>query len=414
MPEPASAASRFRQPPLAWQIAWRFLRGRRSEALTSTGRAALAATTLGVTSMVIAMALMTGYRQDLQRKLIGGNAAILAYPLGPAEALTPAMEERLRAVPGIDSVALVAYAQGSLVSAARPQGAAVTLRGVDRTGGSMAPVAGGLEVDSDGIGAVTLGEELATSLDTRTGDLLRLVALGFRAGRPRFTYRSLRVAGTFRSGLSEFDESWAVTGRRQVEELLGGEGATGLIEFAVADPGETGATVDAIRAVLGEGYLITDWKELNHELFTALEVQKAALFLVLGLIVLVSTFNVSSTLVVLVRDRMRAIGVLGALGLDTRQVRRIFLIYGLTLGLLGTGLGVTLGCLISWILTRFELIRFSPEVAAIYFIRSVPFRPTWPDVVAVVLFALGVTLLACWFPARRAARILPAQALRYE
>jgi lipoprotein-releasing system permease protein len=153
---------------------------------------------------------------------------------------------------------------------------------------------------------------------------------------------------------------------------------------------------------------------MNGELFTALRLQQFILFLVLGLIVVVSTFNVASTLVVLVRERMRDIGLLGALGLRPGRLRMIFLLYAAFLGGLGTLLGVALGCGTSWVLTRFELIRFDAEVAAIYFIRSVPFRVELADVLAIVAFAFGVTLLAGFFPAWRAARVEPSSALRYE
>ena len=166
--------------------------------------------------------------------------------------------------------------------------------------------------------------------------------------------------------------------------------------------------------MLAPEFLVTDWRQLNRELFTALQLQQEALFVVLGLIVLVSTFNVASTLVVLVRERMRDIGLLGALGLPPGGLRRIFLLYGGFLGGLGTLLGVAFGAAVCWLLTTFELIRFDPEVAAIYFIRSVPFRVEPRDLLAIVGFALVVTLLACLVPAWRAARIDPSSALRYE
>jgi len=160
--------------------------------------------------------------------------------------------------------------------------------------------------------------------------------------------------------------------------------------------------------------MVTDWQELNRELFTALRMQQIALFFVLGLIVLVSNFNVASSLVVLVRERLREIGVLASLGLTPARLRRLFLWYGGALGLTGTTAGVGLGGLIAWVLTEFELIRFDPEVAAIYFICSVPFRVRPTEVAAVVLFTLAVTMAACWLPARRAARVRPAVALRHE
>lgn len=402
--------------PLAWVVAWRFLRGHRSRLLDGTARAALLATALGVTAMVIAMALMTGYREDLQSKLVRGNAAVIAYPVGTAsQALTPARHAALLKIPGVRKIGRVAYGQGSLGSPGRPQGLEVVLRGIDPGGGQLAATAAQIGSGEDGIPGAVLGSDLAARLAAKPGDVLRLVALGFSAGRPRFRYQSLRVTGTFATGFAEFDRSWVLLGRPVVERLMGG-GDTGsdLVELTVADPAEAPRIAEAATVVLEPDFVVTDWRQLNRELFTALKLQQIALFLVLGLIVLVSTFNVASTLVVLVRERMRDIGLLGALGLPPGGLRRIFLLYGGFLGGLGTLLGVTFGWAVCWLLTTFELIRFDSEVAAIYFIRSVPFRVDLSDVLAIVGFAFLVTLLACLVPAWRAARIDPSSALRYE
>lgn len=405
--------------PLAWVIAWRFLRGRRSRLLDGTARAALAATALGVTAMIIAMALMTGYREDLQRKLIEGNAPVLAQALLPAAGeLSPATVAALGALPGVERVGRVVYGQGTLTAGDRPggergEGAEVTLRGVDPGGGQLAATAEQLEVGEDGVPGAVLGGELASRLGVGPGDRVRLVALGFADGRPRFRYQSLRVTGTFTSGYAEFDAGWVVAARPLVEALTGGEG-TELYEFTLARAGEAERVAVQAAEILGPDWFVSDWRMLNRELFTALRVQQFALFLVLGLIVLVSTFNVGSTLVVMVRERMRDIGVLGALGLAPRGLRTIFLAYGASLGAAGILLGVAVGTGAAWVLTTFELIRFDPEVAAIYFISSVPFRVEAGDVAAVVGFALAVNLVACFFPARRASQLDPSAALRYE
>jgi lipoprotein-releasing system permease protein len=398
--------------PLSWALAWRFLRGRRSRLLGGTARAALAATALGVTAMIIAMALMTGYREDLQRKIIGGSAAVVVHPL-TEEAGGEEAQARLAALPAVEAVAAVAFAQGVLSAGGGGEGVEVTLRGVgsaDDRFAAGADLGGG----PGGPSGVVLGSELARRLDVETGESLRLAALGFADGRPRFRYRTLRVAGTFETGFSEFDRAWAVVDRRVAEELSGLGPAGRILEVSVADLDAAGPVAAGAREALGPDYLVRDWRELNQELFTALELQQVALFFVLGLIVLVSTFNVGSTLVVLVRERMREIGVLAAMGLAPGVLRAVFLLYGAFLGAVGTLLGVAIGWGASWVLTEFELIRFDPEVAAIYFLSSVPFRVEVADVAAVAAFTLVVTLLACWGPARRAARIEPAAALRYE
>jgi len=246
------------------------------------------------------------------------------------------------------------------------------------------------------------------------GDALRLMVLGFQGGRPRFRFRQGIAVGTFATGFSEFDQSWAVTDRRELETLLGSELGQDMLEVAVTDPEQADDIAQQAKEALGGRYLVTSWRDLNRELFTALEVQQIALFFVLGLIVLVSTFNVASSLVVLVRERMRDIGVLAALGLPPERLRTIFLLYGGGLAAVGSLCGVLLGSLVAWVLTTFELIRFDAEMAAIYFISSVPFRVELVDVLAVVGFTLAVTFLACWVPAKRSASIQPGRALRYE
>lgn len=399
--------------PLPWLIAWRFLRGRRSRLLDGTARAALLSTALGVTAMVIAMALMTGYREDLQNKLVRGNAAVIAYPVGGNAGLSAAKRQRLLGIRGVKRIGRVAYGQGSLSSSGRPEGLEIVLRGIDPGGGQLSATAQQLRPGPDGLPGAVLGKDLADKLAAHPGDVLRLVALGFQDGRPRFHYQSLRVSSTFSTGFAEFDRSWVLLDRPRVESLMGGQ-VSDLLELTVAEADEAPRIAAAATQVLAPDFVVTNWRQLNRELFAALELQKWLLFGVLGLIVLVSTFNIASTLVVLVRERMRDIGLLGALGLAPAELRSVFLLYGGFLGALGTLLGVAAGWSICWVLTTFELIHFDAEVAAIYFISSVPFRVASLDLLAIVGSALLVTLIACSVPARRAARVDPSSALRYE
>ncbi len=418
MPLSSSSSSRF-----VLSLAWRFFRGRGNHLLDGTARAALVGTTLGVTAMVIAMALMSGYREDLRRKLVRGNAAVIAYPiLGSGLAWEPEKQARLEALPGVTGVRPVVYGQGSLVSEQLRGGIEVTLRGIDRLDGleglGEVELDPGLVANGDffggGVLGLVLGTGLAERLDVGEGDSVRLMVLGFHNGRPKFGYRQAQIFGTFATGFSEFDQSWLVTDRHQLEAMLGKQMGSGMLEIVIEDPDRADQVALQVRDVLGGDYLVTSWRDLNRELFTALEIQQIALFFVLGLIVVVSTFNVASSLVVLVRERMRDIGVLASLGLTPAKLRTVFLLYGAGLGIFGSFCGVVAGGAIAWVVTEFELIRFDPEMAAIYFISSVPFRVEVLDVTAVVLFTLLVTLLACWVPAQKAARVRPAMALRYE
>ena len=398
--------------PLLYALALRFLRGRGSRLLSSTALAALAASTLGVTAMGVAMALMTGYQGDLQKKLVGANAAVMVYPPLELERSTRGarLAEAIGRLPEVTRVDRVAYVQG--VMATGRSEAEVTLRGASPDAGLLSATPAQLAADADGIPGVVLGVDLAHDLGVAPGDRLRLVVVAVGGGAPKFVYRTLRFAGTFSTGFAEFDREWAVTARETVA-ALSPDGMESL-EVVIADLERGPAVAEAIRALAPDGTLVTDWKELNRELFAALALQKAALFLLLGLIVLVSTFNVASSLVVLVRERRRDLGVLAALGLAPESMRWVFLLYGGALGLVGTLAGLALAGTIAWVADRYELVSFGPEIAEIYFLRAVPFKLALADAALIGAFTLGVTLLSCWLPSRRALTLDPSAALRYE
>jgi lipoprotein-releasing system permease protein len=408
-------------PRLIWSLAWRFVRGRRTRLLAGTTWAALLATALGVAAMVIAMALMTGYRHDLQAKLVQGSAAIVAYPLGRVDdAGLEGSRRALEAVDGVLSAHRVVYGEGALASAARPDGADALLRGIDRLDGLDDVCA--LELlptpASGGALRAVVGKELYRSLEIVPGETVQLMVVSFGEGRPRFHYRSAVISGLCDTGFSEFDRQWVLLERDALQSILGpatGAGSGGaVLEVRVASLARTAEVATSVKEALGPDFLISDYFDLNRELFTALRLQQVMLFLVLGLIVFVSTFNTASSLVVMVRERRRDLGVLSALGLAPAQHRAVFLRYGLLLGALGTSIGLALGASTAWAMNEFHLLRFGPDVAAIYFLSAVPFRLESADLLAVAAFTLGITLFACWIPARRAGRMAPAEALRYE
>jgi len=398
--------------PLLPTLALRLLAGRGSRLLAATAWAALAATALGTCALAVAMALMTGYSEDLQAKLVGGNAAVLVFARpgfgAEAEAAGAGPEAALEGIAGIARVDRVAFLQGVL---AGPAGEAeVTVRGAGPAAGTLAgPRA---PTDAAGLPFVRLGRELARALGAEEGEPLRWTVLGLAGERPRFTFRTLRVEGSFATGFSEFDQSWAVVAEETLATIPGA--AEPSWEVALDDPARAPEVAETLRERLGPDYLVTDWTELNRELFAALRLQKVALFLLIGLVLVVATFNVASTLVVLVRERRRDLGVLAALGLEPARLERTALIYGLLLGGVGSALGLAAAAAIAWVVDTFELLSFGPEVAAIYFLDSVPLRLAPGDAAAIALFALAVTLLSCWLPARRARRLEPAAALQYE
>lgn len=361
--------------------------------------------------MVVAMALMNGYTQDLQEKMLT-SGALIASPIG-LDAEEVAADPRPRALRSLEGVREVTYAlfgQGSLASERRPQGLDVFLRGVEPGAGRFGATAEQLGESQQGVPGAVLGLDLADRLGVAEGDPIRLVLLTDRGSTP-YRFLTLRVSGTFTTGFAQFDQGYVVVDR----SLLSEAGTPlGLFEIAVFPSDRIEEVAEEAAELLGDDYLLQDWRESNPGLFTALRLQKWLLFLVLGLIVVVSTFNVASTLIVMVRERMRDIGLLAALGLRPTAIRRVFLLCGVGLGGAGALLGVAAGSAVSMLLTATELLRFDAEVAEIYFIDAVPFEVRPTDLLAVVAFTVAVTLGASWFSARRSSSIEPAEALRYE
>lgn len=404
----SSAARRRRLP---WFLALRYLRGRRSRLLSGTSRAALGSCALGVAAMVVATALMNGYTETLVDKMMQAGA-ILAVPTAPPEqARNP--EADLRRIGGVEWVLPAVQGQGSLTSGPRPEGTEVFLRGILPGTGPLRASAQQIGPRAGGARGVVLGRGLADRLGVTLGDRIDLVALDFTGlGRSTaFRFRTLEVTGTFETGFSVFDLEYALLDLDFVRDLTG---APLFYEVGI-DEAEHLVRIEAeAQAALGEEFLIRNWQVYNPELFTALRLQKWVLFFLLGLIVVVSTFSVVSTLVVLVRERTRELGVMAAIGARPGMLRAVFLRCGLLLGGAGTAIGLTVGVGLCWLLTVFEVLDFDDGMAEIYFIDRVPFVVRWTDLLAVVVFSLSVSVLASRIPARRAARLRPADALRYE
>jgi lipoprotein-releasing system permease protein len=343
---------------------------------------------------------------------------VVAYPLGELDgAALERHRSALEQIDGVRSAQRVVYGQGSLSTASRRDGLEVMLRGVDDAENLEEICA--LEVMRTAAGdssvvRLVVGRELYRELDAESSEVLQLMVLSFAGGRPRFRYRSAVVAATCATGFSEFDRQWVLLDRTTLAEILGAGAGSAVLEIGIDRIDKASAIAALVKEIVGPEFLISDYYDLNRELFTALRLQQLMLFLVLGLIVFVSTFNTASSLMVMVRERRRDFGVLSALGLSPAHHRSVFLRYGLLLGVIGTAIGVGLGSFASWAMNEFELIRFDPEVAAIYFLAAVPFRLVARDLMAIAAFTLIVTLVACWLPARRAGRIQPADALRYE
>ena len=412
---------------LALEVALRYLRSRPSRLVSSVSLLAIGGIALGVAALVVAMGLLSGYRTEIREKLVGANAELVLYPLTRLdEGELARLSARLGNLSRVRATAGVVYQSGVASSPAAPEGTDAVLKGIDpaaerRVSPQTEAILGGaarvLTPAGPGVLAgAALGAELARRLDVREGDAVTLSVADNAAGPGRFAARSgrFRVARIFRTNFSEYDSEWVFLDRRTLRSLARLAAEANVVEIKLDTTENLASAERAIARAAGERYSVADTLSMNRSLFSALKIQQATLFLVIGLIVAVSTFNVVATLVMTVQEKRRDIGVLATLGAEPRFFRRVFVILGGLLGGTGVLAGIAFGSLVCWLATTFRLLRFPPGVAEIYFVSFIPFLVRGVDLLAIVAFSAVAIFLAAFVPARRAARTDIADSLRYE
>jgi len=393
--------------PLALDLAIRFLRRRTGRLLRGTAMAAFVAVALAVTALVITLALMRGYTDAISAALQRGNAHMVGFAgyrmsAGESSVFAAQMGE----VDGVRRASPVTYLPGLINDPNEPtRPIAVTIKAVQAP-----PTYTGLEAwpETDPM-PVILGARLAEHIDAEK-DEITTVRLPPDSGTWIVPSLQLKIAGTFSLAFADFDQRWLLIPLDRVHEVMPDVGAAG-IEIELDDP----LAVDRVRQPLEVAFpklLFTDWREMNRSLFAALRWQTLSLFVVLSLVVAVASFQVSSAMVVLAIDKRRATGTLQALGGTPALVRRVLLLSGLLLGCVGLGLGIAIGCISSWVLSAFRVVRFPEGLAQVYMVDSIPFHPTWYDVSAVTAVGLFLVGAASMWPAWRASREDPVSALR--
>jgi lipoprotein-releasing system permease protein len=449
-------------------IASRYLRAKRKQAVIGviTG-ISIAGVAAGVASLIVALAINNGFRQDLQDRLLGSTSHVnLLRSLGDGIRDWRPLMERLQkhshvvaTAPDIYEQVLVSLgsrARGAVLKGIIPkdehrvsdllnsvkQGSADALEEEAAQANAGRPAPGGVESeskssdqsvpptqsqsdtnDADSLSAVQqrraamppiiLGKEMADELGAHVGSTVlvtspqgELTPFGLVPKYTRF-----RVAGIFDSGFYDYDSSWTFTRLSDAQRLFALGDVIQIIEFKIDDIYKAAEVGHALEQAAGPGFMTTNWMEQNKPLFHALQLERLVTFITVGLIVFVAALNILISLTMMVMEKTRDIAVLMSMGTRKAQVRRVFIAQGALIGLVGTGIGLVLGYTLSWMGGHYHAFALAPEV---YSIDYVPFAPRIVDGILVAFVAIATSLVATLYPSWSAARILPAEALRYE
>jgi lipoprotein-releasing system permease protein len=434
-------------------VASRYLRAKRRQAFIGviTG-ISIAGVAAGVASLIVALAINNGFRQDLQDRLLGSTSHVnlLRIESDGIKDWRPLMG-RLSKEPHVLATAPAIYEQVLISRGPRARGAvlkglmpayerkvsdllntvtigsaeALEERPTNAVSSSAGQGAGTAPTEKsptalDGVQErvaamppIVLGKDMADELGATLGSVVlvtspqgELTPFGMVPKYNRF-----RVAGVFNSGFYDYDSSWAFTRLSDAQQLFGLGDLVSVIEFKVDDIYQAGEIAHKLEQAAGKGFMATNWMEQNRALFRALRLERLVTFITIGLIVFVAALNILISLTMMVMEKTRDIAVLMSMGTRKAQVRRVFIAQGMLIGVIGTTIGLVLGYALSWIGGHYHLLSLAPEV---YSIDYVPFAPRVVDGVLVALVAIGISLIATVYPSWSAARILPAEALRYE
>jgi lipoprotein-releasing system permease protein len=449
-------------------VATRYLRAKRRQAFIGviTGISVLGVAA-GVASLIVALAINNGFRQDLQARLLGSTAhiSLLRVESDGIRDWRPLLEKLSKqphvvaAAPAIYEQVLISRgprARGAVLKGMLPQyerkvsdllktvtlGSAAALEETP-AGGKPEPASGASSTANSDAGSTAAGED-ARSTQTESPDDLsgvhqRVAAMppiilgkdmaeeiGATVGSVVLVtspqgeltpfgmvpkYIRFHVAGIFNSGFFDYDSSWAFIRLSDAQELFGLGDVISVIQFKLDDIYLAGDVARALEQAAGHGFMATSWMEQNKPLFRALRLERVVTFITIGLIVFVAALNILISLIMMVMEKTKDIAVLMSLGTKKAQIRRVFIAQGVLIGVIGTVIGLVLGYAISWAGGHYHFISLSPEV---YSIDYVPFAPRMIDGVIVALVSIGISFVATIYPSWSAARILPAEALRYE
>ena len=407
-------------------IGLRYLRAKRRQTFISIiTLISISGVAIGVMALILVLGVMTGFTDDLREKILGTNSHIVISKFGANLSDYRQVAEKIRGCPGVVASTPFILFQGMLSSGSNVSG--VVLRGIDV---ATAPaviriqeilVEGRLDqlekeqASSDGskLQGIIIGRELSKMLGVGLGEPITVISpagLITPSGlMPR--WKKFFIVGIFESGMYEYDTTLAYLSMKNAQSFLKmADDATG-VEVKVTDIYQARSFAEAIRKKLGDTYLVRDWMEMHRNLYSALKLEKSAMFIILILIILVAAFNIIGTLIMVVHDKNRDIAILKSMGATSAAVMRIFVIQGLVIGVVGTALGLFGGFLLAFIQNHYHIVGLSQDI---YYIPNLIVKTSFMDTFWVSLSGVLITFLATIYPSRQAARLDPAEALRYE
>jgi lipoprotein-releasing system permease protein len=409
-------------------IAWRYLRSRRGSRLLSfISLIAIGGVIVGVSALIVVMGVMNGLQRDLREKILIGSPDVRVLPYGE-DLKVPDWKNlltRVKTDPGVVAAAPFVLTQG-LVSAGHDYREGAYIAGIEPWGRGVDSVTSirqhAIDGDfrfasSDGQQrGVVIGRLLAAKLNAYPGDTIAVNTLsGTKVNQVTGSIvpiaRQLEVTGVFETGMYDYDNGYIFVSLATAQELAGLDSAVTGIEVRTTDRWVAKDVAIRLAESLGHPYRTVDWQEQNSSLFQALKLEKLGMGVILLLIVLVAAFNIVSNLTMVVTDKTREIGILKAMGMTARSIRRVFLSQGLVIGIAGTLLGLALGLVVSMALGTYKLIKLDPSV---YFIDHLPVATEPLDVALTVLASIAIAGLATLYPAQQAAKLYPIEAIRHE
>ena len=402
-------------------VATRYLRAKRKQTLISVITViSIIGVAAGVMALVIGLAITNGFRNTLQRSLLGATAHVNLLSKQPEDGIAnwTELDPQLRRIPHVVSVSPVLYGK---VLLAGPLGAAqqeaAELKGIppDNPPPMLLHLKQGSADDlknTEGLPSIILGTDLAD----RTGMQLHSVVNVITANEltpfgPHLTRTQFRVAGIFESGFYEIDSLWAFCALKPAQQLLNVGDVVNAIEMRLDDIYQAPQVAQAGEKIAGPKLTARTWMEQFHEILAALSMEKIVTAITVGLIQLVAALNILITLMMMVMEKNRDIAVLMSMGAKRRQIRNIFMFEGVLIGVIGTAIGLTLGYTLSYLADRYHWLRLN---AAVYSVPYVPFNSRWQDGIWIAAAAIFISFIATLYPAWNATRIAPAEALRYE